>query len=277
MCPIFCVLALSCFLLMLVQAPVVAHGNDLVYWDSSNARALVNARGMEYQNHWGAHDPDVELPSEQLNAFFGTRAEYWTPSAKPQAVPGHPQQPPGHPQQPAPGQGRQSVGSVLGATRDCPVERQSAVPSAASKGSSAVGNVRAQRAADRAHNEAVIASTDGQLAQALADEEAQVRHPCSAAIGIAASDCALVCCCVKQCCMECMDLAFTTAGVACAVNLIKPWLLMGRTPHSFTCVAHWPSESGKKEMNVKHTQILSKLYKQSFRSLQEVTSHHLSS
>lgn len=69
---------------------MVAHGNDLDYWDANNARALVNARGMEYQNHWGSHDPDVELPSEQLNAFFGTRAEYWTPSAKPQASAGQP-------------------------------------------------------------------------------------------------------------------------------------------------------------------------------------------
>ena len=39
---------------------------------------------------------------------------------------------------------------------------------------SLLGNVRAQRAVDRAHNEAVIASTDEQVAQALADEEAQV-------------------------------------------------------------------------------------------------------
>ena len=157
-----------------MQAPVVAHGNDLVYWDSSNARALVNARGMEYQNHWGAHDPDVELPSEQLNAFFGTRAEYWTPSSKPGIVQGHPQQPPGHPQEPAPGQSKQSIGSVSHAARHGQTERQAAVPAAASKGSSAVGNVRAQRAADRAHNEAVIAATDEQVAQALADEEAQV-------------------------------------------------------------------------------------------------------
>ena len=157
-----------------MQAPVVANGNDLVYWDSNHARALVNARGMEYQNHWGAHDPDVELPSEQLNAFFGTRAEYWIPSGKPQTVQGHPQQPPGHLQQSASGQGKQSVGGVLSVTRDVPTERQLAVPSAASKGSPAVGNVRAQRAADKAHNQAVIASTDEQVAQALADEEAQV-------------------------------------------------------------------------------------------------------
>ena len=92
-----------------MQAPVVAHANDLVYWDSNNARALVNARGMEYQNHWGAHDPDVELPSEQLNAFFGTRAEYWTPSAAakgPQRHPvGHAQQPVGHPKH-SPAQGQ---------------------------------------------------------------------------------------------------------------------------------------------------------------------------
>ena len=160
----------------LVQAPVVAHGHDLVYWDSNNARALVNARGMEYQNHWGAHDPDVELPSEQLHAFFGTRAEYWTPSGKPQTVQGHPQQPPGHHQQQALGQGKQSASSVLSATEGGQTERQPAVPSSASKGSSAVGNVRARRAADKAHNEAVIASTDEQVAQALADEEAQVRQ-----------------------------------------------------------------------------------------------------
>ena len=159
-----------------MQAPVVAHGNDLVYWDSNNARALVNARGMEYQNHWGAHDPDVEMPSEQLNAFFGTRAEYWTPSGKPLTVQGHPQHPPGHPQLTASGPGKQSAGSVLSASRDSLVERQSAVPSGANKGSSASGNVQAQRAADRAHNEAVIASTDVQVAQALADEEAQVRQ-----------------------------------------------------------------------------------------------------
>lgn len=160
-----------------VQAPVVAHGHDLVYWDSNNARALVNARGMEYQNHWGAHDPDVELPSEQLNAFFGTRAEYWTPSGKPGTVQGHPQQPPSHPQQSAPGDSKKSVGNVSSPGRDGSNDRQLAVPSAASQARSAVGNVRAQRAADRAHNEAVIASTDEQVAQALADEEAQVSRP----------------------------------------------------------------------------------------------------
>lgn len=77
---------------------MVAHGNDLDYWDTSNARALVNARGMEYQNHWGAHDPDVEMPSDQLNAFFGTRAEYWTPSSNPKAASGRPQVPLGRSQ-----------------------------------------------------------------------------------------------------------------------------------------------------------------------------------
>ena len=44
-----------------------------------------------------------------------------------------------------------------------------------SQGASSIGNVRAQRAADRAHNEAVIGSTDEHVAQALADEEAQVK------------------------------------------------------------------------------------------------------
>lgn len=159
---------------LLAKAPVVAHGNDLVYWDSNNARALVNARGMEYQNHWGAHDPDVELPSQQLNAFFGTRAEYWTPSAKSQAPQGRPQQPPGHPSghsKHSAGQLHNQAGPARAAQRQA--GQETAVPSAASRSENPAGNVRAQRAADRAHNEAVIASTDEQVAQALADEEAQ--------------------------------------------------------------------------------------------------------
>lgn len=163
------------YLLLQLQAPVVAHGNDLVYWDTNNARALVNARGMEYQNHWGAHDPDVELPSEQLNAFFGTRAEYWTPSAKSQAPQGRPQQPPGHPSghlTHSAGQLHNQAGPARAVQRQA--GKETAVPSAASKSENPMGNVRAQRAADRAHNEAVIASTDEQVAQALADEEAQV-------------------------------------------------------------------------------------------------------
>ncbi|KAA6425451.1 MAG: UV-stimulated scaffold A protein [Trebouxia sp. A1-2] len=159
---------------LLAKAPVVAHGNDLVYWDTNNARALVNARGMEYQNHWGAHDPDVELPSQQLNAFFGTRAEYWTPSAKSQAPQGQPQQPPGHPS----GHSKHSAGQLhnqAGPAKAAPRQagKETAVPSAASRSENTMGTVRAQRAADRAHNEAVIASTDEQVAQALADEEAQ--------------------------------------------------------------------------------------------------------
>ena len=170
-----CLCELGTHLLLQLQAPVVAHGNDLVYWDSNNARALVNARGMEYQNHWGAHDPDVELPSEQLNAFFGTRAEYWTPSAKSQAPQGRPQQPPGDPS----GHSRHSAGQLhnqAGPARAAQRQagQETAVPSAASRSENPTGNVRAQRAADRAHNEAVIASTDEQVAQALADEEAKV-------------------------------------------------------------------------------------------------------
>ena len=136
----------------------------------------MNARGMEYQNHWGAHDPDVELPSEQLNAFFGTRAEYWTPSAKAPAPQGKPQQPPGHPQHSA-GQLHNQAGSQRAVDRGGGREAglpSTASASVASTAGTSVGNVRAQRAADRAHNEAVMASTDEQVAQALADEEAQV-------------------------------------------------------------------------------------------------------
>ena len=145
-------------LILVLQAPVVAHANDLVYWDSNKARALVNARGMEYQNHWGAHDPDVELPSEQLNAFFGTRAEYWTPSTKANTPQGQLHQPQGRSQQPSRAQSQRASDGQAG----------KALP-----GGSA-SQRRAQRAADRAHNEAVIASTDEQLAQSLADDEAQV-------------------------------------------------------------------------------------------------------
>lgn len=179
-----------------LQAPVVAHGNDLVYWDTNNARALVNARGMEYQNHWGAHDPDVELPSEQLNAFFGTRAEYWTPSAKAPAPQGQPQQPPGHPKHSA-GQLHNQAGSQRAVHRGG--GREAGVPSTASAASTAgtsVGNVRAQRAADRAHNETVIASTDEQVAQALADEEAQVS--CQLCI-LYTSACYVSCCTFAHC------------------------------------------------------------------------------
>ena len=172
-----------------VQAPVVAHGNDLDYWDANNARALVNARGMEFQNHWGAHDPDVELPSDQLNAFFGTRAEYWTPSSKPKAASGHAQIPPGHsgpasghPQAPSghlksPSglssgqQQRAGAGGNVAPTRGGSQAAGSAVNGMPV---SAVSQVRAQRAADRAHNEAVLADTDEHVAQALADEERQV-------------------------------------------------------------------------------------------------------
>lgn len=180
-----------CYDVFFVQAPVVAHGHDLVYWDSNNARALVNARGMEYQNHWGAHDPDVELPSEQLNAFFGTRAEYWNPLGKPGTVQGRPQQPPGHPQQPVQKQSKQPAGSVSSPATEGGSDRQMAAPSAASQSRSTVGSVRAQRAADRAHNEAVIASTDEQVAQALADEEAQVSP--SQSVDIVAPGAQLLC------------------------------------------------------------------------------------
>ena len=115
----------------------MAHANDLVYWDSNNARALVNARGMEYQNHWGAHDPDVELPSEQLNAFFGTRAEYWTPSAKVHTPQGQLQQLQGRLQQPSGAQSQRATDGQAG----------KGLPGAsASQRGSAVGNLRAQRA-----------------------------------------------------------------------------------------------------------------------------------
>lgn len=57
-------------------------------------------------------------------------------------------------------------------------ESRQAGPSAAGSRATPGGSqVRAQRAADRAHNEAVIGGTDEQIAQALADEEQQVGMP----------------------------------------------------------------------------------------------------
>ncbi|KAK9807595.1 hypothetical protein WJX72_003694 [[Myrmecia] bisecta] len=66
---------------LLQQAPEVPAGNHLSYWDSESARALVNARGMELQNHWGPVDAHKELPETQLAQFFGVRASYYTPAA----------------------------------------------------------------------------------------------------------------------------------------------------------------------------------------------------
>ena len=62
------------------QAPVVPGGMHLTYWDSEAAQALVNARGMEYYNHWGAVDESVTLPPERIAELFGTRAVYYTPT-----------------------------------------------------------------------------------------------------------------------------------------------------------------------------------------------------
>ncbi len=45
----------------LVQAPKIPAGVYLDYWDSKRSRMLVNARGMELSNHWGAHDQVRQL------------------------------------------------------------------------------------------------------------------------------------------------------------------------------------------------------------------------
>ena len=58
-----------------LQAPVVAHGNDLVYRDTNKARALVNARGTDYQNHW-LMILILSCPPSSLLPVFDTRAEY---------------------------------------------------------------------------------------------------------------------------------------------------------------------------------------------------------
>ena len=61
-------------------------GSHLAYWDSDKSRALVNARGMEFQNHWGAVDEKAELPEEVLSQFFGLRASYYKPQVRHRAV-----------------------------------------------------------------------------------------------------------------------------------------------------------------------------------------------
>lgn len=63
---------------------MIPAGAHLHYWDSTDeANALVNARGMELQNHWGPVDAHVTLPPERLSALFGTVATYYSPP-KPQ-------------------------------------------------------------------------------------------------------------------------------------------------------------------------------------------------
>jgi hypothetical protein len=47
-----------------LQAPVIAGGGHLSYWDSGSGNAVAARSGMEIQNHWGAVDHDTSV-SEQ--------------------------------------------------------------------------------------------------------------------------------------------------------------------------------------------------------------------
>ncbi len=51
----------------------------LAYWDSDSA-SLLNNKGMEVYNHWGAVDENVQLPESVISQFFTTRASYYDPT-----------------------------------------------------------------------------------------------------------------------------------------------------------------------------------------------------
>ena len=121
----------------------------------------VSAQSCTYLHRLSLLLQDVELPAEQVKAMFGMRAEYWTP----QTASAQPAQQPVLRQTAAPGS----------STGPAEVGLQAAPATQAAAASSGWG-VQVQRAADRAHNEAVLAgsSTDAALAQSLQDEEQQV-------------------------------------------------------------------------------------------------------
>lgn len=60
------------------QAPALPAGNHLAYWDSDKA-SLLNNKGVEVYNHWGAVDEHVPLPEHVISQFFTTRATYYEP------------------------------------------------------------------------------------------------------------------------------------------------------------------------------------------------------
>lgn len=62
-----------------MQAPALPAGTHLAYWDSDKA-SLLNNKGMEVYNHWGAVDENVQLPEHVISQFFTTRASYYDPS-----------------------------------------------------------------------------------------------------------------------------------------------------------------------------------------------------
>ena len=63
----------------LMQAPALPAGTHLAYWDSDKA-SLLNNKGMEVYNHWGAVDENVQLPEHVISQFFTTRASYYDPT-----------------------------------------------------------------------------------------------------------------------------------------------------------------------------------------------------
>ena len=107
--------------------------------------------------------------------MFGMRAEYWTPQTastqQPRAAP------------PAPRQ----TAAPSSSTDTAAAGRQAAPAAAASSGR----DVQVQRAADRAHYEAVLAgsSTDAALAQSLQDEEQQVGTGDVLSVAVTLADC----------------------------------------------------------------------------------------
>ncbi|KAK9837243.1 hypothetical protein WJX81_001335 [Elliptochloris bilobata] len=122
---------------LLQSAPVVPDGSHLHFWDS-DAAALVNQRGMEINNHWGAVDAHVTLGAQRLAEIYGQRASFYTPPA-------------------------------LGSAAAPPV----AAPAPKTAAPQPLPPPASQAAADRAHNAAVLAGAAGDEAYArrVAEEE----------------------------------------------------------------------------------------------------------
>ncbi|KAK9825982.1 hypothetical protein WJX74_003112 [Apatococcus lobatus] len=154
---------------LLKQAPVIPGGSHLAYWDSDKAGAMVDSRALEISNHWGPVDAQAELPAERLSELFGTVASYVTPLIR-QVGPAAPSSVPMRRSQAIAARtstllpSQPEISSHLAQTGQDEARQQPAA-----------SNRRAQRAADRAHNNAVLsaAGTDEQIAHSLARDEAQ--------------------------------------------------------------------------------------------------------
>ena len=108
--------------------------------------------------------------------MFGMRAEYWTPQTA---------------QQPRAAQPTSRQTAARGSSTGTSEVGRQAAPATQAAAASSGRDVQVQRAADRAHNEAVLAggSTDAALAQSLQDEEQQVTTGDVLSVAVTLADC----------------------------------------------------------------------------------------